>query len=104
MFKSIIMLSGKIANLFLEPNSYFVDNSLKEALHELTVHFRCNDQFTKITHELQFSGHEILGWMSQMPTIPITDLRNAYRRSKFGELCLLSIGNCWLKAPNGGLP
>ena len=91
-FKSIILLAGRVENLFTDPNEYFDSmKTMGAAMDELQVIFRCKDTFSKITHELQFQGSEIMGWMAQIPNCPKSDLTSKFRRTKFGEFLLKNL-------------
>jgi len=91
-FKSIILLAGRVENLFTDPNEYFDSmKTMGAAMDELQVIFRCKDTFSKITHELQFQGGEIMRWMSQIPKCPKIELTSRFRRTKFGEFLLKNL-------------
>jgi hypothetical protein len=86
-FKCTIMLSGRVSNLWTAPNEYFntEGQSNEEALYPLDVELRFKDTFTKQTHELSYSGREMLGWFSMVPDAPKIQLESTYRRDRFGE-------------------
>jgi hypothetical protein len=91
-FKCTIMLSGRVPNLWTAPNEYFntEGQSNEEALYPLDVELRFKDTFTKQTHELSYSGREMLGWFSMVPDAPKIQLESTYRRDRFGEYVFCS--------------
>ena len=90
-FKTIILFSGRVSNLFKNPNEYFEADTAEGALSELFLHFRCKDTYSKITHNLSFTGPELLGWLSSIPGHPKLDFSTKYRRAKFGEFLLRNL-------------
>ena len=68
-----------------EPNEYFdqEDFSSKDAPLPLGVEFRFKDTFTKITHEVTYTGQEILGWFSPVPNAPKYNWRLASAEINF---------------------
>lgn len=89
-FKCTIMLSGRIAKLWSAPNEYFEQEGLsnEDVLFPLGVEFRFNDTFTKRTHNISYTGQEILGWFSMVPDAPKIQLETNFRRNNFGDYLL----------------
>lgn len=82
VLRTIVLLQGPDEDMQRDPQEYFSPSNTDMTLSRLNLLFRCKDLSTKITHDYKVPGPAFSDWL---PKTFVVDLRNKFRRAKFGD-------------------